>query len=290
MTAAQLGVELFGIFRGVPFEKYIQQKALDFSSLKEMARSPMQYLFRLEHPKGSDALTLGTAAHTAILEPDKFMKSYALWDERTESGSVRPRRGKDWEAFCAANSGKNIVRIDEFNLAMAMRDAVRSNLDAMRYLRSGEAEVSFTWHDAETEYLCKGRVDWLVKLGDLDVLAGIKTAKDCRPIGFGNQAARFGYHLQWAMYHDAWHVLTERQPKMVEIVVESAAPHDVAVYIIPAEIIEQGRDEYRKLMVRLRECESSGKWPGATEGEQLLSLPSWVYHAEDDLSDLGLEE
>ena len=289
MTAAA-PVELFGIFRGVPYERYAQQKALNVTTWKEMARSPMHYKHRLDHPKESDALTLGLSSHTAILEPAKFMKEYALWDERTEGGAVRPRRGKDWDAFCFANRDKKIVRIDEFNLALAMRDAVRGNTLAMQYLRAGEAETTLVWHDDETNYLCKGRVDWLTKVGDLDVIAGVKTAKDCRPIGFGNAAARFGYHLQWAMYYDAWAKLTERSAKMVEIVVESAPPHDVAVYIIPSEIIEQGRDEYRKLMVRLAECEAANSWPGATDGEQLLSLPSWVYHAEDDISDLGLEE
>src|SRR5262245_2249669 len=192
MTTPASDVEIFGIFRGVPYGEYALQKAVNFTTLKEMARSPMHYKHRLETPKESDSLTLGIAAHTAILEPDKFMKTYALWDERTEGGSVRPRRGKDWDAFCAANRGKSIVRIDEFQTAMAMRDAVRTNINAMRYLRSGEAETTLVWHDAETEYLCKGRVDWITKLGDMDVLAGVKTAKDCRPIGFGNAAARFG--------------------------------------------------------------------------------------------------
>lgn len=290
MTSTLSSFEPFGIFRGVPYEKYVQQKAVNFSSLKEMARSPMHYRHRLEKPKESDALTLGISAHTSILEPAKFMTQYVLWDERTDGGAVRPRRGKDWDAFVAANKGKSIIRIDEFNLALAMRDAVRSNVTAMRYLRKGDAEATFVWLDDETQYLCKGRADWLTEVDGLDVIVGVKTAKDCRPIGFGNAAARFGYHLQWAMYYDAWAKLTGRNAKMVEVVVESAPPHDVAVYVIPSEIIEQGRDEYRKLMLRLRECESKNEWPGATDGEQLLSLPSWVYHAEDDISDLGLEE
>jgi hypothetical protein len=289
MTSAALEVDLLGIFRGIPYERYAQQPAVNFSTLKEMARSPRHYKHRLAHPKESDALTLGISAHTAILEPARFMSEYVLWDERTEAGAARPRRGKDWDAFVAANPRKTIIKADEFNLAMAMRDAVRSNADAMRYLRAGEAETTILWPDPELNFLCKGRIDWLAKDDGLDVLVGIKTSRDCRPIGFGNQAARFGYHLQWAMYYDGWAKLTGNDAKVIEIVVESSPPHDSAVYIVPSEIIEQGRDEYRKLLERLAECEASGEWPGASEGEQLLSLPSWVYHAEDDISDLGLE-
>jgi hypothetical protein len=77
----------------------------------------------------------------------------------------------------------------------------------------------------------------------------------------------------------------------VEIVVETEPPHDVAVYRIPAEVIEAGHDEYHRLMLKLAECKRSGEWPGAVDGEPDVSLPSWVYGADSDsdLGDLGLE-
>jgi hypothetical protein len=273
----------------LPYEKYATLPGINFSKLKELARSPLHYQHRLEHPKESTALSLGAAAHTAVLEPHRFLAEYALWDERSESGKVRPRNGKDWEAFKAAHSNQRIVLAEEHITAMAIRDAVRSNADAMRYLRRGEPELSMTWEDVETKSVCKGRVDWLTTLEGMDVLVGLKTARDCRPIGFGNAAARLGYHLQWAMYLDGYATVTGKEARAVEIVVEPFAPHDVVVYRVPAEVIEAGRDEYRRLLVLLRECAEKDSWPGVAAGEQILSLPSWVYHAEDDISDLGLE-
>ena len=76
---------------------------------------------------------------------------------------------------------------------------------------------------------------------------------------------------------------------MVEIVVESEAPHAVVVYQIPDDVLEYGRDEYRRLISILDECEQAKSWPGPCETEQVLTLPSWVYGSEDDLTDLGLE-
>ena len=73
------------------------------------------------------------------------------------------------------------------------------------------------------------------------------------------------------------------------IVVESAAPHDCAVYHVPEEILEVGRDEYRRLLAVLAECETSNNWPGAAPGENAVTLPSKFFQSEDDISKLELE-
>lgn len=278
-----------GIYKRMLRVEYDEQDVLRISQLKEMARSALHYQHRLDNPRTSKPLTLGTTAHTAVLEPQRFLADYALWDERTKGGRVRPRNGKDWKAFEVAHAGKTIVRADEYNEAMAIRDAVRGKPCAMKYLRKGEPEVSFFWEDSVTGRACKGRVDWVTRPGTVDVLVGLKTARDVRAIAFGNATAKLGYHLQWAFYRDAYEGLTGRVPMVVEIVVESAPPHDVVVYVIPAEVTELGRDEYRRLMGLLIECERSGDFPGTADDEQVLSLPSYMYEAQDDLTELGLE-
>lgn len=279
------------IAKRVPFEKYAAIPRAHITQLKELARSAKHFRFRMNNPKESKAMALGSAAHTAILEPHRFMAEYALWDERTEEGKLRPRNGKLWDAFVEKHAGRKIVKADEHAAAMAMRDAVRSHPDAGRYIEKGDPEVVMTWVDAETGRACKGRLDWLNANAVTDpVLVGVKTARDCRPIPFGNAAAKLGYHLQWAFYFDGYKAITGLEPRVVEIVVENAPPYDVAVYRIPTEVIEQGRDEYRQLLVTLAACEESGTWPGAVTGEQVLSLPSWIFNAEGDLETLGLEE
>lgn len=278
-----------GIYNRLPYDLYVQIPGDNFSRLKEMARSAKHYKWRLDNPRKSAPISLGKAAHTAVLEPHRFAAEYALWDERTEDDKVRPRRGKVWEEFVVANPGKQIVRADEHGLAMSMRDEVRSNPAAMKYLRKGTPETSMVWDDAETGRRCKGRTDWLVNVDGIDCLVGLKTARDCRNIWFGNAAARLGYHLQWAFYRDGYEALSGNIPRVVEIVIESAPPHDLVVYIIPDEIVELGRDEYRRHLVTLGECETADEWPGVATEEQILSYPSYMYQAEEDLTDIGLE-
>jgi exodeoxyribonuclease VIII len=270
----------------IPFGDYRAMPAINISTLKELKRSPLHYRHALANPKQSPALTLGTAAHTATLEPERFGRDYAIWTYRTDSGRMSPRTGKKWEEFCTVHAGKTILTEDESEEALAIAKSVRSDPIAAKYLEAGEPEVTMNWRLGDRP--CKGRVDWLTRL-EGDVLVGLKSARSVEPFMFGAAAARLGYALQWAFYRDGYEAATGRVPRMVEIVVESAAPYAVVVYDIPEDVIEYGRDEYQQLMAVLERCERENHWPGPAETEQVLSLPSWVYGSQDDLSDLGLE-
>lgn len=271
----------------VSFAEYSAIPAISISRLKELARSPLHYQHRLFVPKESSAMQLGTLAHLLTLEPHRYEIDVAIWSERTESGSMSPRRGKKWDDFCVKHGGKLIVTEDEAEDAEAIAEAVRGDAIAARYLAEGAPEVSMTWELGGRP--CKGRADWVTTIDGLDVIVGLKTARDCRPFQFGAAAARFGYALQWAFYQDGHEAITGRRARMIEIVVEQEAPHAVVTYQIPDDVLEYGRDEYRRLIRLLEDCERAGSWPGPCETEQILTLPSWVYGSDEDISALGLE-
>lgn len=270
------------------FDQYRASPGLNISALKHLRHSPQMFIHRLENPDTSPAMQFGTLAHLLTLEPHRS-DEVVPWTKRTESGSMSPRRGKDWEAFKAEHAGKLIVTLDEMNDAEDLARAVRKDPVAAKYLAKGEAEVSFSWEWPVGR--CKARADWVTSVDGRLTLVGLKTARDCRPFQFGAAAARLGYHLQWAWYQDGWREAhgTQTVPRMVEIVVESEAPHSVVVYTIPDDVLEQGRGEYQDLLIAYQECQRSGDWHGPADVEQVLTLPSWVYGADDDLSDLGLE-
>lgn len=262
------------------FAEYQALPALNVSLLKELRRSPAHFLHARRNPREETAaMALGTATHCAVLEPDRFRRDYAVWSQRTESGRLSPRSGKAWEAFVAANAGRQIITWDDALTAMAMQAAVRDDPVAGKYLHSGEAEVTLKWTLGERP--CKGRVDWLTRQDGEPVIVGLKTSRDCRHFPFSAQAARLGYHLQWAWYFDGYLTATGERPRMVELVVESSAPHVVVAYVIDDHILDQGRDEYLALLERLDRCEREDRWPGPADTELVLSLPDWAYPSED---------
>lgn len=264
----------------VPWEEYLQLPGVSITRLKELSRSPLHYRHRLLHPKETAPLTLGRAAHCAVLEPDRYARDHAIWERRTAGGNLAPRNGQYWEEFKAENAGRAIITADEHALAMAMQAAVRGNPDAMPFLATGEAEVTMRWTIGSST-VCKGRLDWLTTYEGAPTLVGLKTARDCRPFQFGRQAANLGYHLQWAYYLDGYKAITGEPARVFEIVVESEAPHAVVVYEIPDDVLLQGAEEYTALLEALAECEARHAWDGPAPGIQQLALPQWVYGQEE---------
>jgi hypothetical protein len=273
-----------GIRSRVPADEYHAMDGISISRLKPIARSPLHYLHELKNPRKTDPMTLGTAAHCAVLEPHLYDSRFAIWARMSENGNQCPRKGQFWDAFVSANVGKEILTVDQHETARAIGRAVRSDPVAMKYLAFGEPEVTLQHGNR------RGRADWITRLEDKPFVVGLKTARDCRPMVFGSAAAKLGYPLQWAWYFDLYEAITGNEPEMIEIVVESAPPHAVATYIINEDIILQGRDEYENLLEVLARCEATGEWPGPTEYEQVLTLPSWYYgDAVDDLTSIGIE-
>lgn len=266
---------------GIPFADYLALDGLSISNLKFMGESPLKYRHHLTAPRTEPAAqSLGTAAHAAILEPRKF-------NPAVFPGAVR--RGKEWDAFLAAHAGELILKQDDLDLVEGMRNSVRSYAPAMRYLVDGQAELTMQWVDAETGRKCRGRLDLLTIIDGVHFITDLKTTRSARPFAFGGQAAKLGYHLQLAYYYDGYLAITGIAPTVKIIAVESSAPFEPAVFSIPEDVILQGREEYRRLMTLLAECEASNNWPPALETESDLSLPTWAYDSEDtDVSGLGL--
>lgn len=258
---------------GPTFDEYRAIDAVNWSTLKQMRRSPKHYQFIVANPiEDTTRLALGRATHTAVLEPDKFALDYAVFRG--------PRRaGKDWDAFCAANRGRTILKLDEYATALAMRDAVRAHPIAGPILASGLPEQTFTWTDPETGLECKARPDWLATAAAC--FADLKTTVDVDADRFGALSARMGYHGQVAFYRRGLlaHGL-DLPPKI--IAVEAAEPHDVAVFAVDEDALYAGDEEVGELLRRVAECRESGKWPGRYETEMRLTLPAWAFPDEDD--------
>lgn len=255
-------------------------EAVNYSTLKHMAQSPLHYLHATKHRKKSTrAMGQGTATHLLVLEPDDFEASYTVYPGPT-------RQGNAWKAFEAAAkaAGKMVLKQSELDLVLAMRDAVWSNPRAAEYLRGGHAEVVMVWVDEETGLLCKGRLDYL---RDDSVPSDLKTTASVEHRFFSQNCAKMQYHVQSAFYSDAVGVLTKKQPESFPVIaVESKPPHDVVPYVLDADELAKGRDEYRRLLSKVKECRESGEWPGYANGlEMPLKLPAWVTPGDegDDL-------
>jgi len=271
-----------GIYSRAQVPHYDLIQAVNYSSLKALARSPKHYQhYRLNGTRESRDMFKGTLGHIAILEPERFVREYSVFEGKRKSG-------KEWEAFKLANKGRELIKADDLLEAIAMRDAVRADALASAYLANGAHEATLVWVDQDTGLKCKGRVDWL---RNDHVLVDVKTTRDATPHWFSRDVARLMYHVQCAMYLDAVETLTGEEARFVVLAIEKTEPYDVVTFDVPEATIIAGRDEYRRLLRLLMQCQQDKRWPGIGNGfEVALTLPAWAVADESDLEGLELEK
>lgn len=251
--------------------------AVNYSTLKHMAKSPRQYRHAVDTVREpTRQMALGTAAHVTLLEPATLANHYAVFS------GTKNRNSNEWKEFeaKAKADGRTPMYPKDMEAAFRIRDAVMSEPAAAQYLKNCDREVTIVWEDEETGILCKGRIDALRRD---NVEVDVKTCADVTPIWFARQLARLQYHLQRAFYADGLRAVLKREPDHRIIAVEQSEPHDVAVYRLNDAAMESGRVTYRDLLKRVAECRETGKWPGVSGGQELpLELPKWALAGEND--------
>lgn len=269
-------------------EQYDALEGVNFSTLKHLKRSPAHYHAELLKTKlqkdeeDTDARRLGRVTHVAMIEPERFAATVAVWDGGR-------RAGKDWEAFKVQHKDKELITLAQYDQAIAMSRAVRANETLAKYLRKGKSEVTVRW-ECEGVVL-KSRLDFVSGAFVPHVIVDIKTAQDASPEVFGRAAWDFDYVMQAAMYSDAYHAATGDRLRYLLGAVEKSEPYVAAPYWVPEEQIDLGRNQYLELLAKLKRCREQNDWHGYVEdGEEMaLHLPRWAMPQEEDaFEDLGI--
>ncbi|WP_180558384.1 PD-(D/E)XK nuclease-like domain-containing protein [Arsenophonus endosymbiont of Apis mellifera] len=142
------------------------------------------------------AFLIGTAVHTAILEPERFAEQYTCSPEL----NLRTKDGKqelaEFEAQAIANNQISLKK-DEFEQVEMMRDSALAYPMVEELLENGEPELSI-FYRTEKGTLLKIRPDLLGIYSDKPFLLDVKTTDNFQ--GFGKSVDEFGYHIQAEFY------------------------------------------------------------------------------------------
>jgi len=268
------------------FADYQKLGEVNWSTLKSMAESPMQYHHDLTHPKKeTPAMALGKAVHCAVFEPDDFPRRYLMLPLGIDR---RTTKGKDaYAAAQKAAEGRELITTLQYNRCLAIRDAVRSHSKAGIYLEKGTAEQVMVWTDPATGIKCKGRYDFHSDVSPC--LLDLKVIRSINRRLFSSACITFGWHGQAAFYRRGW---AELHGGVVEpfrfICVKSTEPHDVVVRTLAEDgefgsSMKLGEQLVDRLLRQLAECRAADKWPGQyPEGEETFDLPRYAFTESDD--------
>lgn len=255
------------------------------------AGSPRHYWHKYLNPareaeERTEAMIMGSAVHSAILEPDLFPSEFmAAPDEAPPRPSIRQVNAKKpspatvnainfWKDFDAENVGRTVLRLNDFNICMSIRDAVHTHPVAAGLLTGGKAEQSFYAIDSETGELIKCRTDYLHDSGAM--IVDVKTTEDASPNGFGKSSANFRYPVQTAWYNGVLDSCYGEHPEnWVFLAVEKSPPFAIGLYFVEADLLERAQIAAQRDFMRIVTHRRSGEWPDYGMEPQPLILPGW---------------
>lgn len=258
-----------GIYDGISNADYHKDSALGSTSLKTLAtKTPAHYQHDKAHPKSSAAFTLGTAAHSLILEGDTSGIVVV------ESDNWLTKDAKAAKAAALAE-GKQPLLTKEIEQVWAMTHAVMAHPEAWKLFKDHKAEQSVFWDEEGLMLKCRPDA-WKPS-----VLIDLKTCASADPNEFGKVAHSFGYHQSAAHYIDGVKAATGEELPFRFVLVEKAAPYFVSVVELDAEAIDIGRQLNDRAKRIYRECLETNTWPGYPATEP-VSLPMYaIYKAEE---------
>ena len=262
--------------------EYHSHSAWSQSQLKCLLESPELFHGRyiLQPPKWphpeTASMALGTLVHGLLLGGESVIEIPP--EALTSNGQ---RRGKAWEAFCAANAGAILVKPEEYALARGIADNVLANPTAARILAAdGPAEESLFWTDAETSLALRARPDKLAIFPSGEVIvADLKVVRDPTGKGFPYAIEDYGYAVQAAFYLDAVELVGGKAPDaFVFVAVRNDPPYECRVWELADSAVELGREQYRRALADLSRRLVTQDWksPGADDC-QTIDLPTRAY-------------
>lgn len=267
-----------GIRASLSNEEYHSGEGISKSNLDLIARSPAHYMAAMTAAREpTPAMVMGSAFHTAVLEPEKFDEMYCIAPEGIDR---RTKAGKEaWAAFEFENAGKDVLKADVMEAISGMKSAVLAHPLARPLVQGGRAELSVYWQSSIVEgVLSKCRPDFVKDLeDDRYVLVDLKSTEDARPWAFERSAWSYRYHVQAAYYWDGCTDAFGHAPDtFVFIAVEKAPPYAVAIYEASMEMLNAGREEYYRNLRVYKECLDTGEWPAYPVEIQKLLPPGWA--------------
>jgi hypothetical protein len=259
-----------GIYDGISSADYHKDPALGSTSLKTLAtKTPAHYQHDKTHPKFSDAFTLGTAAHSLILEQD--VSNFVAVD----ADNWLTKAAKEAKAAALAAGQQPLLR-KEVEQVKSMRDAVMAHPVARELFTGHKAEQSVFWKEDGLTLKCRPDA-WKPGL-----LVDLKTTVDANPATFGKTAYNFGYHQSAAHYIDGVKAATGEELPFLFVLVEKTAPYLVSVVELDWEAIDYGRQLNDRAKRIFRECVTTNNWPGYPAVEP-IELPNYAVYEMDEL-------
>lgn len=269
-----------GIYYDISNEDYHGGKGVSKSQLDYLAECPALYKWVKNAPVDDDktgALDIGTAFHCLLLEPDEFSKRFLV----PKPINRMTKAGKEEYAEMikrADDLGQVLITAEENKKLLLMRDSALAHPIAKWLIEcDGKTESSIYWRDSDTDILCRCRPDKFIE--EFNWIGDVKTSADITR--FRAHSYDYRYHVQDPFYSDGVKTITGSNPVFVFLVVSTVincGRYPVQTIVLDDIAKDAGRNEYKRNLQTLLECERTTEFPGL----QTISLPYWAKELKND--------
>ncbi|MFW5969620.1 MAG: PD-(D/E)XK nuclease-like domain-containing protein [Halofilum sp. (in: g-proteobacteria)] len=265
------------IVHDMPNEVYHKLAGISGSGLHTIQQySPAHYRYApTDDGKDPRPREIGTALHTALLEPHRFEREYIITEAEDRRAKAYTQAAEEYGKPFALTAGEG-ERVTGMQQAAWRHPQARPLLEAI-----DRCESSVIASDPQTAVPVRIRPDAITAGG---AIIDVKKARDARERPFASAAVNYGYDLKAAFYCDVWQWATGRRPtEYYLLVVEEQPPHAVMVYTLPDDWMQRGRRLYREALDTYAACLDAGEWPAYSDEIECLMPPAWVtYEMEQE--------
>jgi hypothetical protein len=268
-----------GIYRDLSNEDYHADKnSISRSSLRDFHRNPYYYWAMHLNPnrpiqQPTDAMILGEAFHTFILEPHIFDNSYAVEPAKVFLKDVGREQYDYYKSQCEelANSNKKIISHEDLQTLTNMSISLSRDSRFTELLTNSEIEKSLFWEDKGSGLIVKARPDVLQE----NMIIDLKTIADASAHSFQRSMIDGWYHVQGAMIRDAIRTLENRDiSNVINICIEKKYPYCVGIYIIDEVALDYGEKLYKNILLDMKSCILNNNF--SDYEIKTIGLPAWA--------------
>ena len=263
----------------MPNSDYHAYQGISKSGLDLVARSPAHFLMQTERAP-SRTLQLGTALHTAVLEPERFKAEYCLLTEVTD------RRSSEYKQAVKIHTSDNVLVAKEAANILSIQETIRGQDEINELLTSCDLFELSAFIEIDG-VLCRCRYDAFDSKNLVAV--DLKTTQNSSPTEFSKSVFNYRYHVQDAFYSKIFKLITGRTLNAFKfLAVENDPPHCPMIYTLSDETRMIADSLMIADLKAYKEAESSSKWSGYEQTNEPLDLPSWAVAQYENNLDEGI--
>lgn len=249
--------------------EYRSLQGLNASRFKAFVRSPFHFKHQKE-VETTEAMRVGTAIHTAILEPEEYFATIAYLpdiDGRTKEGKILKAE------FEEKNVGKTILKADSQEIVERCCKAVVACMKANADKFSSGIRKEVVVLGSLFKIDCKAKLDIVdVERG---VITDIKSCQDAMKFRYDVQDRL--YWVQAGFYCLMAEMMWGKPFSFQFIAVETTEPSGAVLYTVTDEELQIWKNCVTRDLARYMICDTINEWEGYSPSKTLPALSQSIY-------------